>query len=510
MALVSDADIDTLLRTYLIDLPLLEKLDRYAHGDQDPPFMPAHANAEYRLVAGRSFTNFMGQTLNIPTQTLFVDGFRTSRGGSEPAMAADGPEWEAWQRSRGDSIQSAIYRGAFTHGYSLVSAARDKKTGKSRIRGISALRSSAIFDDPVNDIVPLAAIEIKQDAEERWVNGNAVRIPGKAVVWGETHEEYITWDNKDGKRSFTRISSRPHGGSECPVTRFPASIDLEGRCIGIVEPLIQLQDRINQSVHDLLIAQTYTAHQVRTATGMAGAVQKDFIFEKDSDGNIVYDEDGHPEIREVRDKIGPDGQPVLEQPNINAASMLISEDPQAKFGVLPGAPLDGFIESINMSVRHFATLSATPPHYMMGSITNISADALKSAEMALTRKIDLYKVIFGECWERVINVCAEIDGAPTHDEKLETLWRDMEGQSLARTADALLKLKELNVPAQALWSMVPGMTSTQLKEWKELIEDNPDEILANAMVKGAESVRPDGRQPTDPNQEQTPADPDLE
>jgi hypothetical protein len=61
---------------------------------------------------------------------------------------------------------------------------------------------------------------------------------------------------------------RKHGASECPVTRFVATVDLEGRTIGVVEPMIPLQNRINQTVFDLLVAQTYGSFQVRTVTGM--------------------------------------------------------------------------------------------------------------------------------------------------------------------------------------------------------------------------------------------------
>ena len=512
MALTTTEDINLLMETYMADLPLLQKLDRYHQGQQDAPFIPRHANAEYRRITARCYTNFMRNAVSIPTQTLYVDGFRVSDGGA-PATVVDGPEWSAWQRSRADSIQAAVYSGAFVFGYSLVVASRDAKTGKARIRGISALRSSAIFDDPANDVSPRAALEFIRDPQETTTDdGTRLNLPGKAYVWGDTHEEVIEWRwGKHGERLFTRVSARPHGASECPVTRFAATLDLEGRCVGIVEPLIPLQDRINQTVHDLLIAQTYTSFQVRTATGMSGTVKQEYIYDRDNDGNIRFDQDGHPIVLGQRDMIDANGQPVMAEANINAASMLISEDKETKFGVLPGAPLDGFIKSIDQSIKHFATLSATPPHYMMGTISNISADALQAAEMALKRKIDLFKTAFGECWERVINVAIEIDGYPTHDEKLETLWRDMEGQSFARMADALLKLKELNVPAQGLWARLPGITASELKQWQELVDDDPDQILATAIQKGRDAaVRPDGPQPHDTSTEQRNADPDLE
>ena len=65
MALVSDRDIETLISTYLNDLPILSTLDRYHQGQHDAPFIPRHANAEYKLITSRCYTNFMRQAVSI-------------------------------------------------------------------------------------------------------------------------------------------------------------------------------------------------------------------------------------------------------------------------------------------------------------------------------------------------------------------------------------------------------------------------------------------------------------
>jgi len=109
--------------------------------------------------------------------------------------------------------------------------------------------------------------------------------------------------------------------------------------------------------------------------------------------------------------------------------------------------------------------------------------------------------------QRVVNLAAEIDGFPGEDHTLETLWRDMEGQSFARMADALLKLKELNVPAQGLWTMIPGITSTQVKQWQDLIDEDPDQILSAAIAKAS---KPDGSSSQTQDVQQANADPELE
>ena len=142
---------------------------------------------------------------------------------------------------------------------------------------------------------------------------------------------------------------------------------------------------------------------------------------------------------------------------------------------------------------------------LSGLITDLLKLLGESSNLSLI--FDLFKVLFGEGWERVVNLAAEIDGFPSDDVMIETLWRDMEGQSFARMADALLKLKELNVPAQGLWSMVPGITSTQIKQWQELIDEDPDQILSAAIAKAA---KPDGGSSQTQDVQQANADPELE
>src|SRR5690606_40430531 len=108
-----------------------------------------------------------------------------------------------------------------------------------------------------------------------------------------------------------------------------------------------------------------------------------------------------------------------------------ASSPDTKFGQLDETPLDGFFQSIEMSIRHLSAISQTPPLYLLGQIANLSADALQAAVMSLARKIDEFKASFGESWERVFRIAAELTGeaASADDYTGEVIWRDMEGRS---------------------------------------------------------------------------------
>ncbi|AWN07225.1 portal protein [Streptomyces phage Rana] len=440
----------------------LERIDNYLHGKHDDPYMPPHADDEYRLLAKRSVSNWMPLLVGTPAQALYVDGFRPGSAGAGLPQAAEStsPEWSHWQRSRLDARQAAVYRAALTYGHSFTVTEKDKK-GHVVTKGLSPRRTAALFEDPANDETPYAALTVTV-----WPKGEAV---GKARMWDGLNEYAVTFKSL-GDDEGVRVAGKAkrHGSSECPVTRFAASVDLDGRTIGVIEPMIPLQNRINQSVFDLLVGQTYTSHEVRYATGMAPPIQRDA-----ETGDPILDENGQP-------------KPIPM--NHNARRFLFAEDPDVKFGSLPGGPIGSLIDSIDMSIRHLAAVSQTPPHHLLGQIANLSAEALLAAETALSRKIAEFRAIFGESWERVFRLAAELAGSPASadDYMGEVIWRDMEQRSLAQAADALGKLKEqLGIPAKGLWKRVPGVTQTEFEDWEEMAEDEDSQLALAQSIRRA-------------------------
>ncbi|MFE7463096.1 phage portal protein [Streptomyces sp. NPDC057499] len=454
------------------------RIDRYIRGEHDDPYMPPQADDEYKLLAKRSVSNWIPLLVSTPAQALYVDGFRpgSSTEGPSEAPASTSVEWSHWQRSRLDARQSAIYRGALGFGHSFVLTEKAKRGVTSK--GLSAKRTAALYEDPANDETPYAALTI-------------VALPkgearGKARMWDGSYEYAVTYKSKADADSVRVARLKRHGASECPVTRFAASVDLEGRTVGVVEPMIALQDRINQSVFDLLVAQTYTSHEVRYATGMAPPMQMEMV---DTEGNVTTD----PELAvDSRPKLDAAGNPMPAQINHNARRFLFAEDPDVKFGSLPAGPVNSLIDSIDMSIRHLAAVSQTPPTHVLGQIANLSAEALLAAETSLQRMITEFQSVFGESWERVFRLAAELEGETTSAENFhgEVQWRDMESRSLAQAADALGKLAEqLGIPKRGLWKRVPGVTQTEYEDWVDMAEED-DSVgqLASALTRATPST----------------------
>ncbi|WP_431781712.1 phage portal protein [Streptomyces chumphonensis] len=414
------------------DAERLDKIDRNVRGQQAGPYMPRSATREYRLLAERSVSNLLPMVVAAPSQALAVEGYH--RAGS----SVDAPEWKAaWQANGLDARQGAVHRAAITYGHAFTVTLRDPADlSRPVVRGVSPRRMWAAFEDPAADEWPLYALELKSASGK-----------GSGWFYDGTHVYDVRVDDEE----VVFGAGRPHGLPVCPVRRFAAQVDLEGRTTGVVEPLIPLQDRINQTVFDLLIAQTYGSFKVRTVSGMAPPLKRD-----PETGEPVLDGDGNPIPKPVQ---------------MDASRLVMAPDPDTKFNTLDETPLGGFIESIGMSVRHLAVVSQVPPHYLLGDMVNLSAEALAAAETTLMRMVDDFKRNFGESWESDLRLAAYIAGdtAGWEDTASQVQWRDTESRSFSQTVDALGKARTmLGVPAQALWARVPGFTDTDRSNWAEL------------------------------------------
>ncbi|MFC4334078.1 phage portal protein [Salininema proteolyticum] len=427
------------------DIDVLDHIDSYLHGDHADPYMPANADDEYRLLAKRAVSNWCPLLVSTPAQAMFVDSVR--RGDSNAEFEQD--LWTHWQASRLDARQLAVHRSALAYGHSFT--VTEKRRGRWITRGLSPLTTTAIFDDPAADDEPAAALHVIT-----WPSEGTKPSRGTAVMWDRRHRYDITFNSLSDPKSATITGKRSHGLPECPVTRFASTVDLDGRTTGVLAPVIPLQDRINQTIFDLLVAQTYSSTQVRFATGMAPPIKRD------------------PET----------GKPILDQSgneiplpiNHNARRFLFAPDPDSKFGSLPPSPLDGLINAVELGVRHLSAVAQTPPHYLLGQLVNLSGEALMAAETSLLRKVTEFQNAFGESWERAFRLAAigmGLEGADDADFSLEVLWRDMEMRSLAQSADGLGKLAEsLEIPRRGLWTRVPGVTDQEIQYWESLAADS--------------------------------------
>jgi hypothetical protein len=118
---------------------------------------------------------------------------------------------------------------------------------------------------PVDDDWPITALEVKGQAirfyDEEKVHFVGIKnVPQSGMGW--TDATYTAVNN------FEYIEGRPHGVGVCPVVRFRDVWELDGEeQYGIVEPLMNIQKRIDETTYEMSAAQYFTAFMQRWVSG---------------------------------------------------------------------------------------------------------------------------------------------------------------------------------------------------------------------------------------------------
>lgn len=415
------------LKTATPEWARLRKYVRYARGRQALPWLPEGVESEYRDIAAKSASNWIDLVIRAVTQGLIVDGY-----GASPDL------WDlAWQANGMDARQHALHRAAGTLGYSFLNILPVAEG--VWMRPEAATHQFAEFDDPSDEWPRLSLREITP------AKGNS---PGRWELYDDKARYLLT-----GKLGTASVEVLEHGLEVCPVVRMLWQLDLLGDPMGEVEPVIPMQDRIVDATFTLQMVAKYGAFPQRWISGI-------------NPGEPLRDEDDKP-------LLDGSGNPIMPTIKAYIDHIIMASDPDTRFGQFAAADLRQYVEALEAHIRHLAAITQTPPHYLLGSLVNLSAEALAAAESGLQRKIREKREVLGEGYEQAMRLAALVlgDEVAALDTSSQVHWQDVESRSLAQTADALLKLSQLGVPAQKLFQMIPGWTQADAEEAASMIAD---------------------------------------
>lgn len=421
-------DLETEART---EWGRLRKFVRYARGKQPLPWLPDYVESEYRDIARKSASNWLDLVIRAVVQGLRVDNYTDVSGGQMV--------WtDAWQANGMDARQLAHHRSIFTcgYGYLITLPAGDvdgAPDGRVWMRPESATAMWADYDDP-NDEWPKSALRII--SKNRW------------ELYDD--EARYTMTGEGAARKVTRFE---HGLGVTPVAQMRASLDLLGPPMGEVEPVMSIQDRIVDATFTLQMVAKYGAFPQRWIAGLNPGEPL-----RDADGEVLTDSDGNPVMPKIKAYVD---------------HILMAADHDTKFGQFAAADLKQYVDALEAHIRHLAAITQTPPHYLLGSLVNLSAEALAAAESGLQRKIAEKQTVLGEGYEQSLRLSASIlgDNEAANDTSSRVHWQDVESRSLAQTSDALLKLSQLGVPVEMLMRMIPGWSKDDIDEASKMIRE---------------------------------------
>jgi len=177
--------------------------------------------------------------------------------------------------------------------------------------------------------------------------------------------------------------------------------------------VIPLQDGLNKSVTDMLVAMEFVALPQRWVTGL----------EVDIDETT-----GRPQAPFV-----PGADRVW-----NVAA------PDARFGQFPQAQLGQFVEVQEAFRIEIARVSQTPMHHLMPT-TGVfpSGEAMKTAEQPLLAKVKDRQLAWGNVWEDAMQFALTLTGVTV--DGLTCNWQDPAPRNERELVETLLLKKQLGV-----------------------------------------------------------------
>lgn len=402
----------------------LKRIHDYLQDIQGHPAVPNGSSQEVQSLAKISRVPIMEIVVASVAQAMYVDGYRADKESDNDTA------WDIWQANKLDAGQTGVHRATVTYGTSYVTVLPGEP--KPVIRGYSPRFMTAIYEGDEIDW-PVVALRVQA------LRGNKT--------------EYRLYD-KDGLYTFiadsnggdlTGFSASLHNIGKTPVVRFLNQSDLDEDNDGEVEPLMALQDQVNLTTFELLVAQHYAAFKQKWAIGWT---------------------------TESEDKLLKAG----------AARVWTFEDENVKVGEFAQTDLKGYLESRESSLRHAATLSQTPVHELIGQMINLSAEALVAAEAGQRRKITEKQMSMGESWEQVLKLAATIGGGKPN-ETAQVIWRDTESRALSATVDALGKMATmLSIPPEELWERIPNTSQQDIERWKAAKKEADALLQLNTML----------------------------
>jgi hypothetical protein len=467
---------DLLLAELAARQPSLRIRFDYYEGDHPLPRAPQAAKEAYRRLLRQSRTNWCQLVVDAVAERLQVAGFRF--GDTE---ADDADAWLVWQANGLDADGELSQTDALTAGVSYVSVWPDEDSPVGVRIDAEHPTQTIVAYDPDRKRRRVAALKAWQewgtlrcwlvlaDASYEWtadaqaaasINGQQAAVPAAAWILVDEPQP-----NPLGEVPI--IELRPW-----PRTRPLRHGELPGR--SEMDGVLDLQDRINTTILNRMIATEYAAFRQKWATGLTLPTARD------------------PETgEEIIDPVT--GQPAVTSPfEIAVDRLLVAEDAGVKFGEFGESELVGYIRSVEADVQHLAAVTKTPPHYLLGSIVNASGDALKAAETGLVSKVRRRAQHLGEAWEDVMRLAFTALGDPRAvDVAAEVIWADFETRSEGETVDALVKMATLGVPQEVLWQRW-GASPQEVSRWKAMAAEEAVRASLAAPLTGPGLPAPTG------------------
>lgn len=405
-------------------------------------------NEAFGRMFGTLADNWCQIVVDAAAERLAVEGFRF---GSDDQ--ADGEAWAIWQANALDADANMAHREAIKTGRAYALVAPPQRDSDVPFITVEHPSQVTVAHAPGNRRLRLAALK-------KWLDDDGyayatLYLPDQLHKWRS--QEKVKQHGASTRIQWVRRGDDPGGANPLgvvpmvPIYNRPSML---GGGQSDLEPAIPLQDGINKTLADMLVASEFGAFPQRVLTGL--------------------------ELPATDPTTGKS-----TELKASASRVWTFGNPDIKVSELSAADLSNYVAPIQMMIHHLAAQTRTPPHYLLGEIVNASGDALKAAEAGLVAKVRDKQVDFSDSWEEVMRLAFSLLGSAgrARATDAETIWRDPENRTDAEKTDAALKQRQLGVPLEMIWEQL-GYSPQQIERMKAQagLPDRPPPGATTAQV----------------------------
>lgn len=396
----------------------------------------AYATEKFESAFGKTIQsmrdNLCATVVDAGVDRMEIIGFS---GDDEAKKTADAA-WQLWQNSQMELTSINTHTEALKSGVAFVIVWPDVKTGKAKFWLQNSL-NCAVIKDAENDEPQFAA--------KMWTlpDGN-LRLN---LFYANEVRMYATQTKPTGdvkESSFVAFKTPKQTNPYGVIPMFEFTVE------PILGNVLPLQDALNKTLCDKLVAMEFAAFPQRWATGLE--VPKDSITGAKT-----------PPFKAGVDRVWN------------------SSDKDSKFGDFSTADLEQFLKVADSYRLEMARVSGTPLHYFSINTSDaMSGEALKTLESRFTKRITRNNLAFGPVWSDAMKLALKIENQSV-PENLTVQWASPEQRSEKEFLETLgLKRDILDIPVDTLREEA-GASAEQIKKWNsenELMpgenEDDPD------------------------------------
>ena len=449
-----------------------ETLEAYYNGRHPSAAFSSVAFQQWFGTQLRGFAdNWMRLIVSTTNNRLHVQGFRV--GDSGDTSAVDKLAWRIWKANKLAPGSRIAHRDAMRFGsaFTLIDPLTLRPGGLPTVT----------VESPLQVIGSRAAADrwCLLDAIKKWVGDDGyLRLnyytPDVVFKYRAASAVSAYLPNQPDRvlqqTTWMRVDEVANPLGVVPIVPIENEPDLLLGGLSDLEDMIPLNDALNKTVRDMLVASEYQAFQQRYVTGVE--VPKDPVT----------------------------GQPLTEhQAQLKASQSRVWMFPGAnvKVGQLDQINLGPYIEAIDMFIHHLSMVTQTPAYMLVGKMANLSADAIRAAELGFVGKLHGKQTDFGVSWEQT--TCYALQALATGDatdeqhaaaeaaqDGVETIWRSAAAHSGSILSNELTQMVALGMPQQVAWERY-GASPEEVELWLALNEANPqlaEHLAAAAAASG--------------------------